>query len=200
VSSIQRKQKQILLLLNMNPLYVTWADALIFLRKRRRGSSKAGAAGDVFSRFAMSCVYTLLSSRNPGKACAQVLLTYFASPACLAAEAGVFFSSPAVPQLYDVRKGGYRRGMLLVAHSCLLICQRFAVGRVGWFYFPFFCRFVFQGPMLGTGSPMQAGRRRDGILRSRVFYKWCLIFLVANVPVSRPTGRLMEQDDLPART
>lgn len=94
MSSIQRKQNQILLLLNMNPLYVTWADALIFLRKRRRGSSKAGAAGDVFSRFAMSCVYTLLSSRNPGKACAQVLLTYFASPACLAAEAGIFFFLP----------------------------------------------------------------------------------------------------------
>ncbi|KAL1998108.1 hypothetical protein VTN02DRAFT_6848 [Thermoascus thermophilus] len=74
------------------------------------------------------CVYTLLSSRGWEKRVCFVVFTYLAPPACLSAQAGKF---PAVPRLYDVRKGGYRRSGVTACSFFFLSHLSTACGRHG---------------------------------------------------------------------
>lgn len=120
----------------MNPHHFTWADALLH---GKEALQKQEQLADVFSSFspsAMSCVYIPCCHQEVGKSVCFVVFTCLAPPACLVAQAG---NSPAVPQLYDVRKGGYRRSCVTAcSFFSFLICQRRAVGTVG-----FYCLFFF---------------------------------------------------------
>lgn len=165
----------------MNPHHFTWADALLH---GKEALQKQEQLADVFSSFspsAMSCVYIPCCHQEVGKSVCFVVFTCLAPPACLVAQAG---NSPAVPQLYDVRKGGYRRSCVTAcSFFSFLICQRRAVGTVGFYCLFFFFVVFFTVQYWERVIPCGRGRGElasYGVESYMSSDNWCRIsFLVA---------------------